>query len=122
MKKALFLLVCFVLLAGCTKTMYVPVESTRTINRDNFIRDSIHILDSLFVQINADTVFHERFRVVYRDRILTDSVFRQDTIRVPYPVDKIVYRNKTSWYQDILIYCGLAGILVLLVWLMRQRK
>ncbi|MCD8041534.1 MAG: hypothetical protein LUH10_00565 [Tannerellaceae bacterium] len=121
MRKGLFLLACFVFLVGCTKTMYVPVESIRTAYRDNFVRDSIHILDSVFIQTQADTVFHERFRVVYRDRILTDSVFRQDTIRVPYPVDKIVFRNKTLWYQDILIYCGLGGILILLLWV-RKRK
>ncbi len=116
----LILLVCYLCLS-CTRHVYVPVENTRTEYKDNYIRDSIHTRDSVWLVMEGDTVWLEKYRTVYRDRLVKDSVFLQDTIRVAYPVDKIVYRNTTAWYQDVLMYTGLAALMIGLMRLMRRR-
>lgn len=121
MRGPVIILLILFLQISCTRTVYVPVESTRTEYRDNFLRDSVHIHDSIYIHGRNDTLWVEKYRTVYQDRIRIDSIFRQDTIRIPYPVDKISYRNKTTWYQDILIYSGLGAIALLMLWLIKRR-
>lgn len=110
------------LLAGCTKTVYIPVESVRTEYQDRYIRDSINIYDSIYVREKGDSVFIDRLQKIYIDRFRVDSFIRTDSIQVPYPVDKIVYVNKLYWYQEALIWTGIGALLVLIIWLIRRKK
>lgn len=106
----LIVLIAIFSLSRCrTKIQYIPVESIRTEYQDRYLRDSIYLHDSVYVRDRGDSVFVDRWHTRYIDRLRVDSFFRTDTIREPYPVDKIVYVNKTAWYQDVLIWVGLGA-------------
>lgn len=109
-------------LSGCrTKIQYIPIESIRTEYQDRYLRDSIYLHDSVYVRDQGDSVFVDRWHTRYIDRLRVDSFFRTDTIHEPYPVEKIVYINKTAWYQDALIWVGLGALAVLIGWLIKRR-
>ena len=67
--------VCVVLLAGC-KTQYVPVETVKTeiVKEQKIQRDSIFVLDSVFVRQANDTVYLTRWRVEYKEALRVDTV------------------------------------------------
>lgn len=102
--KGLFLgmLACLVL-AGCKTVRYVPVETVRTdsVYVDRFMRDSVYLHDSVFVNqyMQGDTVFVDKLvtKYKYKDRWRYDTVavVRADSVRVPYPVEKDL-----SWWQQ----------------------
>jgi hypothetical protein len=102
MKKILIFILLIAAFAACNKTVYVPVESVRTEYRDNYMRDSIHLTDSIFVKIKGDTVWIEKYRNLYVDRLLRDSVYLNNTIRVPVPVKG----NCVSGLQNFQIWLG----------------
>ncbi|MCD7899932.1 MAG: hypothetical protein LUH22_08665, partial [Bacteroides sp.] len=106
------------LLTGCAKTVYVPVHESRTEYRDLYHRDSIHILDSVFLKEKGDTVFLSRWRIQYVDRLKRDSVIVRDNIRVPYPVEvaKLVEKELNFW-QKLRIYLGNIVLLAGVAWL-----
>ena len=89
MKKAhriqiLFIIVLFAVLwflTGCkAKTVYIPVESIKTEYRDKLIKDSIHILDSVFLYSKNDTVFFNKYQYVYRDKLIRDTMLKNKYI------------------------------------------
>lgn len=98
------------LLIGCGRTVYVPVETVKTEYKDRLQVDSIHLYDSIFVKIANDTVRIEKYKYKYKDKIVRDSVFINDTIRVPYPVTEYKEVNKLNNWQVILMILG--GILI----------
>lgn len=114
MKKAnkiqiVFIIVLFFLLwlfTSCkSKTIYVPLESVKTEYKDKLIKDSIHILDSVFLYSRNDTVFLNKYRYVYKDKLIKDTINVTDTIRVPYPVKgDTIEVNKLKWYQEACIW------------------
>ena len=58
---------------ACGTTKYIPIETTRTEYRDNYLRDSIYLHDSIFVKEKGDTLIVEKFSYLYRDKIVRDS-------------------------------------------------
>lgn len=76
---------CVVLLAlsGC-RTQYVPVETVRveTERVVDIQRDSIYVLDSVFVREAHDTVYITKWRTEYKEalRIDTLNIERIDTL------------------------------------------
>ena len=110
------------MLAGCTKTLYVPVESVWTEYVDKLQRDSIYVYEKDSMYIKGDTVFRDRWQYKYKDKIIRDSVFIQDTIRVPYPVEVITKVNELHWWQESLMWAGVVAIIILLVMLWSQIK
>lgn len=114
----ILLLLSLVILSGCkSKTVYVPVESLRIEYRDNLMRDSIYLRDSIFMQTKNDTVLIEKFRYLYKDRLVHDSIHLRDTIRVPYPVLDEVEVNRISGFQNFQMWCGRILLIALLVYL-----
>ena len=114
----ILLLLFLVILSGCkSKTVYVPVESLRIEYRDNLMRDSIYLRDSIFMQTKNDTVLIEKFRYLYKDRLVHDSIHLRDTIRVPYPVLDEVEVNRISGFQNFQMWCGRILLIALLVYL-----
>ena len=114
MKKILFLLITF-LLVGC-KT-YIPVPEYHNVyveKHDTLVtRDSIYQKDSVYMWMQGDTVWKEKFSVLYKDRwrdkiVYRDSI-RVDSVRVPLPV----VTNVIKW-RDKAAYIGL-GIVISLV-------
>lgn len=130
MKKILFLLITF-LLVGC-KT-YIPVPEYHNVyveKHDTLItRDSIFQKDSVYMWMQGDTVWKEKYSVLYKDRwrdkiVYRDSI-RVDSVRVPMPV---VTEKKMRW-QDKAAYIGLGLVMSVFIivvifivrWLLARR-
>ena len=123
MRSVLIIVLLCSMLVGCTKTLYVPVESVRTEYVDKFQRDSIYVYEKDSMYIKGDTVFRDRWEYKYKDKIIHDSIFIQDTIRVPYPVEKIVIVNELHWWQESLMWVGVAVVLsFIVVWLVNIKR
>lgn len=97
--------------ASCkTKIQYVPVESAKTEYRDKLIKDSVHILDSIFLYSRNDTIFFYKYKYIYKDKLIRDTLNVADTIQVPYevqlpPIEKKVY---PKWLVILAIIGGCA--------------
>lgn len=102
---------------SCRSVKYVPVETVKTdsVYVNKYHRDSVHVRDSVFVLIKGDTVFRDRYKVVYLDKLVIDTFFieRVDTVRVPYPVEK----ELTRWQRFKMDVGGFSfgGIVVLVL-------
>ena len=116
---------------GCSRKVYVPVETIRTEYRDRinteYIVDSV--TDTRFVFIKGDTVIDYRDRVRWREREVHDSIYinKTDTISVPYPVEK----ELTKWQQAKMDVGGIAivtaialfiGLCISVVWLIKKGR
>ena len=106
---------------ACGTTKYIPIETTRTEYRDNYLRDSI------FVKEKGDTLIVEKFSYLYRDKIVRDSIFQTDTIHVPYPVEVIKEVKKPlSGLQNFQVWCGrialALGLLAIIYFVLKQKK
>jgi hypothetical protein len=107
-------IVCFFL--GSCKTKYVSVPEYHNVyveKHDTLVtRDSIYQKDSVYMWMQGDTIWKEKFSVLYKDRwrdkiVYRDSI-RVDSIRVPMPV----VTNKMRW-QDKAAYIGLGFVISL---------
>jgi hypothetical protein len=112
-----------ILLASCTKMVYVPVESVITEYRNVQQRDSIHLYDSVYLRDKGDTVWIEKYERLYIDRTVLDTTRISDTIRVPYPVKTVEkeYVHKIEWYERILIYTGILALILGIIYLIRKK-
>ena len=88
------LAVVLLCLAGCRT--YVPVETVKTeiVKELEVQRDSIFVLDSIFVRSKADTVFVERWRVEFREALRVDTlhIVARDSINHIIEVEKALTR------------------------------
>ena len=89
----LFAVLC-VLLTGCkTAAPFVSVPRNDSIViRDRYVRDSIHVRDSIFVRLKNDTVFIDRWHNLWRDRTVatTDTVYKDKVVTVRLPPERYV--------------------------------
>ena len=83
---------------GCTRMVYIPVESVKTEYINKLSVDSIYLYDSVYLKEKGDTIFMEKYKYSYRDRLRVDTVIQKDSIRVPYPV---IVEKKLTWWQRI---------------------
>lgn len=113
-----FLIVCVILfitfLSSCkAKTVYIPLETVKTEYKDHFQKDSIYLMDSVFIDRwkSGDTIYQvkEKFKYIYRDKLVHDSIYKNDTIRVTYPVTKTV-KAPYTWYEKLLLALGCVSI------------
>lgn len=132
------ILLCAAALSGCSpRVEYVPVE--RTVTRTDTVYsakvrvDSVIFRDSVAVVQKGDTVFLTKWRdrLTYRER--TDTVYqaKTDSVRVPYPVEKTVYKERelTAWQKAKMDFGGGAMAVLCIavlaggfVWFMRIRR
>lgn len=88
MYKRFFVVISVMLLMGCSKKIYVPVESVRV---DTFVKSAVHVdsvrlTDSVYVieKTLGDTVYIAKTKTQWRDRVrlVTDTIYRSkvDTI------------------------------------------
>lgn len=110
--KQIALLICLLVIAtGCSRKVYVPVESTvsrtDTVYSAKVRVDSVIIRDSVSVFQKGDTVMITKYRDRYRVKELTDTVYQSaiDSVKVsvPYPVEKALtpwesFRLQSFWY------------------------
>lgn len=98
MKNLLYiiLLTLAICLTSCRSIKYVPVETVKTEykTRDSIRFDSIYEHDSIFLFVNGDTVYKEKYRYKYRYLTInkTDTVMLTDSVQIPYPVEKQLTR------------------------------
>lgn len=84
------------LVCGCGAVEYVPATSTSvdSVYANKWMRDSVYLRDSIYVTVQADTVFKYRDRVYYRDRVVRDTLFvmERDTTTVVQEVERKLTR------------------------------
>lgn len=129
--KQIALLICLLVLAtGCSRKVYVPVESvvsrTDTIYSAKVRVDSVTMRDSVAVFQKGDTVLITKYRDRYRVKELTDTVYQSaiDSVKisVPYPVE----RELSRWERTKMDFGGMAiGALVIalcvaVAWLIKK--
>ena len=127
----LAVLIVITLLCGCKTVRYVPVETVRTdsVTVDRFIRDSVYLRDSVYVNrwTQGDTVFVDKVVTKYRykDRWRYDTVavVRTDSVQAPYPVEKdLSWWEKTRLYSFPLLVAIVAVLAFIVVWLVKKLK
>lgn len=129
--KQIALFICLLVLAtGCSRKVYVPVESvvsrTDTIYSAKVRIDSVIMRDSVAVFQKGDTVLITKYRDRYRVKELTDTVYQSaiDSVKVsvPYPVE----RELSRWERTKMDFGGAAiGALVIalcvaVAWLIKK--
>lgn len=81
------------------RTQYVPVETVKTdsVRVVDVQRDSIYVLDSIFVREAHDTIYITKWRTEYKEALRVDTfhVQRIDTINTIVEVEK----KLTKWQQ-----------------------
>lgn len=97
------------LVCSCSGVRYVPVETVRveTERVVDIQRDSIYVLDSVFVRESYDTVYITKWRTEYKEalRVDTFNVERIDTLNNIVEVEK-----KLTKVQQLKMDVG-AGVL-----------
>lgn len=104
-------------LIGSCKTKYVTVPEYHEVivtHHDTLTtRDSIFQKDSVFMWMQGDTVWKEKFSILYKDRWRERIVYRDsvkvDSVRVPY----LVITNKVS-FMDKIKY-SIIGVTIIFV-------
>lgn len=124
-------LLSVVLLVGCTTTRYVPVPSVSvdSVYVDRWLRDSVYLHDSVFVNrySKGDTVYVDKVvtKYKYKDRWRYDTVavVRADSVRVPYPVEKdLGWWEKTRLYSFPVLVAIVAVLAFVVVWLVKKLR
>lgn len=119
------------LLVGCTTTKYVPVPSVSvdSVYVDRWLRDSVYLHDSVFVNqwTQGDTVYVDKVvtRYRYKDRWRQDTVavVRVDSVRVPYPIEKdLGWWEKTKIGVFPILIGMIAVLAFIVVWLVKKLR
>lgn len=97
-KVVLLLALLLAMMCSC-RTQYVPVETVKTdsVRVVDVQRDSIYVLDSIFVREAHDTIYITKWRTEYKEALRVDTfhVQRIDTINTIVEVEK----KLTKWQQ-----------------------
>lgn len=122
------LIFVLLLLTGCGRSVFVPVESVRTEYRD---RDVWHyrgdtIRERWYVYVNGDTVLDVRRSERTVRETVHDTVYieRTDSVDRPYPVE----RSLSRWEQAKMDLGGIAMgavcvvVIYIIVWLAKKKK
>lgn len=98
-------------------TQYVPVESVRydSVFFEKIRKDSIFVQDSVFIRQKGDTVFKDKFKVVYKYVLLRDTMLtvRRDSIPIPVPVEK-----KRTWWEQTKIDVGGFAVTIIVIYVL----
>lgn len=114
------------LLCGCTRTVYEPVETVRT-EKDvvtRWLTDTVVQNDTHFIFVKGDTVidWRDRWRECIKEVHDTVYVERTDSVPVPYPVE----RKLTKWEQTKMDFGGfaigaiIAVVCIAVIWLIKK--
>ena len=121
MMTALFIglmVICLAMLSSCTTTKVVTVEKVKTDTTyiTKHQRDSVWLHDSIQVTEKGDTVRIEKWHTKYIEREVHDTLYRAktDSIPVPYPVEKLVEKPRSTIEKGLLMV-GILSIMAFLV-------
>lgn len=128
MKNVIFLfsITIVLLCSGCTRKVYVPLESVRT-EKDmvtRWLTDTVIQNDTRFIFVKGDTVIDWRDRWRERIKEVHDTLYieRTDTVRVPVPVE----RKLKKWEQTKMDFGGAAigatvvVLCIAVIWLIKK--
>lgn len=117
-----FVIVLFFILwlfTSCkTKTVYVPVEKTKTEYIDKVKYDSIYKYDSVYLYSRKDTVFLNKYQSYVKYSLIRDSVYITDSIQVPYPVVEYQEVNRLTSFQSFEVWCGRILLFLIIAYLL----
>lgn len=103
------------MMASC-RTEYIPIESVRydSVFFAKMIKDTTFVKDSVFVRQKGDTVFKDKFLVIYKKVLLRDTMLtvRKDSIPVPFPVER-----KLARWEQVKVDFGGYVIITMLLWI-----
>ena len=112
------MIVALAMLSSCTTTRVVTVEKVKTDTTyiTKHQRDSVWLHDSIQVTEKGDTVRIEKWHTKYIEREVHDTLYRAktDSIPVPYPVEKLVEKPRSTIEKGLLMV-GILSIMALLV-------
>ncbi|MDR1273043.1 MAG: hypothetical protein LBK12_00695 [Odoribacteraceae bacterium] len=117
--RAAVILAIVVMLVGCGKVRYIPLETTRDVYITNHTRDSIYLRDSVTREVvrgDTVTITVTAFRYLYKDRFVRDTLRLRDSIPVRVPVPGPVTNVLTSW-QGAQVWAGRLALMALAAWL-----
>lgn len=123
--------VLMLLLASCTKTVYIPTESTAvrtdTLTVLKWRTDTVIDRDTVTLTQRGDTITREVTRWRWRVRETHDTVYQSKTdsvyIEKPVPVEvvKEVERSR-AWWETLLLWAGAAAIIAAVIaWRTKSR-
>lgn len=115
-------LLLVLLCSSCTKRVYEteyvekPIYLYDTLRTTIFSHDTTIVKDSVYFAIKGDTVVRERYNTKWQIKVEHDTVMRfvEKPIEVlrTKEVVKQVEVNRIYWWQYLLMWCGVVGILI----------
>lgn len=136
MTKRMMKMISRLLLAILALCGLLGCKSYKVAQRETVIKDSLYITqrmidrvlirDSVYERHVHDTVYKYKERETVRYLAMRDTLYveRRDSVSVPYPVE----RELTKWEAvrmrlgDILLAVFIAGLLYVVVWLIKRRR
>lgn len=113
-----FMCLLFVIYS-CRTVKYVPVETVKvdTTYINKLQRDSIYMLDSVYVKEKGDTVLIEKYKYLYRDKLVRDTLYmaKTDSIQVPYPIEKELTKWQTLYINLGKLFVGIIIVFILII-------
>ena len=110
------------LLSGCSPKVIeiekpVIVEQTHTQHHTDIVRDTLVWRDSVYHFVKGDTVVIEKWHHTVRIERVGISDTLRDTIPriVTVTETRIVEKNVLRWWQKVLMWAGIVGIVGVLV-------
>ena len=117
----IFIFLTIFILSSC-RTQYVAIPEYHTIEVNKhdtlIVRDSIMEKDSIYIHQKNDTVWKERYSIIYKDKWRDKIVYRDsikvDSIKVPYPVPRELTYMQRTWIKVGKTLSGLSilGIII----------
>jgi len=121
-------LVLCALFGSCTTTKYLPVieHKTDTVYQNKVKHDSIWQHDSVQIMIKGDSVTIDRWHTKYVSKEVHDTTYisKTDSVPVPYPVEKLVPAELTTWQKlrmNIGTFMIFATLLFAVGWLLKRK-
>lgn len=119
------ILLVLLLCCSCTKriceTQYIeqPVYLHDTLRSTIYSHDTTIVKDSVFFAIKGDTIYKERYNTKWQIKVAHDTVMRfvDKPIEVvrEKQVEKQVEVNHIYWWQKMLMWIGVFGIVGIFV-------
>lgn len=114
MKRIIFILLfAWFVLLGC-RTRYITLtnEHVKTEYKTLYQRDSIYLVDSVYIYNKGDTVFVEKIKKTNKYHTLRDTVFINDTIRIDKPVITDTNRRKAN--NTLVVWSVISTVILIL--------
>lgn len=114
MKRIIFILLfAWFVLLGC-RTRYITLtnEHVKTEYKTLYQRDSIYLVDSVYIYNKGDTVFVEKIKKTNKYHTLRDTVFINDTIRIDKPV--ITDANRSKANNTLVVWSVISTVILIL--------